>query len=257
MNLKEIQKLAIKFNKNMYFKAMCIPVVTLLIFAVLTLLPDVFSNITNRIISGFISDNFVFTIIRCTLLSVYGLLVYAFFCTIRTSEYAWYSGSLTRKKNRFRRLIFWYKPKYSVKAFGLNLSLCFLKLFWNIVFLTPAGLVVASTVLIAFNGGVEIYLLAALLCGAVMLLLCGLVFRFIIIQRYFLAPVILTQNPSNGVFQTIKQSKNLSEGQLLKIVRFELLFIPYWLSCILIFPIFFVYPHYKQSRTIIANALML
>lgn len=203
------------------------------------------------------ADGFTFSLVKCIIFSVYGLLVYIFFCTVRTSEYAWYSGSLTRKKNNFRRFIFWYRPRYSLKAFGLNLTLTFLKLFWSTVFLCPSILIVISTIAIAFNGGVEVYLLAVLLCGAAISLVCGLTFRFIIIQRYFLAPVLLTQNPSNGILQSIKQSKNLSEGQLLKIVRFKMMFIPLWMSCILILPIFFVYPHYKQSRSIIANALML
>ena len=118
-------------------------------------------------------------------------------------------------------------------------------------------MILGSVISLAYSGGIEFYLFISLTGGGVILMLAGLIFRFIILQRYFLAPYLIASNPKLGAWQSIKQSKNLLDGHIFRIVRFKLSFIPWFISSVLIFPLIFSYPYYKQSCSVIAKEICL
>lgn len=257
MFFKEIRKKALTINKNKYLKSILIPFFTLIITVILTLMPLLFSAVTEKYADD-ISYNYltVFRVGRCLYYFATGFLAYVFYSAVSMGEEAWYSGRTERKKYCFRRFMYWIKPTFSLKAAGLRFTLFVLKTFWTIVFLLPVAVVIFVIVATAFSGGIELYLFLSLCIGALILSAVGFVFRFIMIQRYFLANYLLAANPGIGIIQSIKQSVNLLEGHIFTVVKFKLSFLPYALACLLILPIFFVYPHYKQSRTIIAKQLI-
>ncbi len=252
------QKYALECNKNKYLKSLCIPLFAATVYLLLSLSPSLISLVFDRI-KLLIPEEYILynSFFKCILITAIGLLAYIFYCTLSLGEEAWYSGRLTYKKNCFKRFIYWFRPSKAIKALSLKATLLCLKLFWTVVFLLPATVTASIIFITAFSGGIEIHLFLSLLCGTSILLICGLIFRFIFIQRYFLSEFILSKNPNNGVIQSIRQSKNLIDGHIFRVVVFKLSFIPIFLSCLLIIPLFFVYPHYKQSRTIIANELMI
>lgn len=258
MLFKEIQKTALTNNKNKYIKSILIPFSAILVTVILTLTTCLFKEITGAYINNNLSGNYLFALRggRCLYFISAGILAYVFFCAVTTGEEALYSGRAERKKYCFRRFMYWMKPTLSLKAAGLRFILFSLKAFWTILFFMPATAVVLVIVATAFSGGIEIYLFLSLCIGALILSVIGLAFRFIIIQRYFLANYLLVSNPDIGIVQCIKQSVNLLEGHIFTVVKFKLSFLLHLLSCLLILPVFFVYPHYKQSRTIIAKQLI-
>lgn len=170
-------------------------------------------------------------------------------------EKAWYSGRLTKKRQCGKRLRFWLKPSRSFKAFRLNALIWVLKLLWTSALLSPALLIFSSVLLLSLNGGIELYLFISLAAGGVLLLITGLIFRFIIVQRYFLAPYLLADDPKLKVVQAVKRSKNLSEGQLFRVIKFKLKFLPTFLLYPLIFPAVFLRPNYKQGCSVVAKEL--
>ena len=257
MLFKEIRKTALTNNKNKYLKSILIPVFAVSVTVILTVIPYLFKAVT-----GMYEDNisgsylYAFWSGRCLYYFAVGFLTYVFYCAVSMGEEAWYSGRTERKKYCFRRFMYWMKPTLSLKAAGLHFMLFVLKALWTIHFFIPAIVVTFVIVATAFRGGIEIYLFLSLCIGALILSVIGFAFRFIIIQRYFLANYLLASNPDIGIIQCIKQSVNLLEGHIFTVVKFKLSFLPYTLACLLILPIFFVYPHYKQSRTIIAKQLI-
>lgn len=257
MLFKEIQKTALNNNKNKYFKSVLIPFSAFLVIAILTVTSYLFKEATSIYMSN-ISDNYLYAFQggRCIYYFAVGFLAYVFYCTVSMGEEAWYSGRTERKKYCFRRFMYWMKPTLSLKAAGLRFILFSLKAFWTILFFLPTAAVAFVIVATAFSGGIEIYLFLSLCIGALILSVIGFTFRFIIIQRYFLANYLLVSNPDLGIIQCIRQSVNLLEGHIFTVVKFKLSFLPHFLACLLILPVFFVYPHYKQSRTIIAKQLI-
>ena len=251
-------KYAIKCNKNKYMKSLCIPFIACCIFLLFSFIPHLASLIFEQTELHIPKTYTIYnSILKCILITAIGFMAYLFYATFSLGEEAWYSGRLTFKKNCFKRFIYWFKPTKAFKALSLKSILMCLRIFWTFVFLIPATVTATTIFLTAFNGGIEIHLFLSLSAGTLALLICGIIFRFVFIQRYFLSEFILAQNPNNGVIQSIKKSKNLMDGQIFRVILFKIGFVPLFLSCIMIIPIFFVYPHYKQSRSIIANALMI
>lgn len=258
MLFNEIQKTALINNKNKYIKSILIPFSAILVTVILTLTTCLFKEITGAYINNNLSGNYLLALRggRCLYFISAGILAYVFFCAVTTGEEALYSGRAERKKYCFRRFMYWMKPTLSLKAAGLHFILFILKTFWTIIFFIPVIAVVFVITATAFSGGIELYLFISLCIGALILSVIGFTFRFIIIQRYFLANYLLVSNPDIGIVQCIKQSINLLEGHIFTVVKFKLSFLPHLLACLLILPVFFVYPHYKQSRTIIAKQLI-
>ncbi len=257
MLFKEIRKTALTNNKNKYLKSILIPFSALFVTVILTVSPYLF-KVATGIYENNIAENYLYAFRggRCLYYFSVGFLAYVFYSAVSMGEEALYSGRTERKKYCFRRFMYWMKPTLSLKAAGLHFLLFILKSCWTILFFIPAIVVTFVIVATAFSGGIEIYLFLSLCIGALILSVVGFTFRFIIIQRYFLANFLLASNPDIGIIQCVKQSVNLLEGHIFTVVKFKLSFLPYTLACMLILPIFFVYPHYKQSRTIIAKQLI-
>lgn len=253
----KIQKYAMKFNKKKYLKSMCIPLFFMSVLAFYCIMPYLFTTVSDLFIND-ISEKYSlgYSVLRCVIILASGFSACVFYSTVSIGEEAWYSGRLTGKKNGFKRFIYWFSFRNSFKAFRLRATVFLLKLFWSIVFLLPSLLTFSVVFVTAFSGGIETYLFLSMTAGSIILLIIGLIFRFIVIQRYFLAEFILAENPHNQVIQTIKQSKNLIDGQIFTVVKFKLTFLPLALPCLFLIPLFFIYPHYKQSRSILANELM-
>ncbi len=260
MFYKDIRSLSRKLNKNKYVKSFSITVFALTVTAILCVLPFCLNLMLS--ISGIKdilknTDARLSAALMCLFMIIITFIGQIFYSSIFMGEKAWYTGRLTKRKLCFKRFIYWFKPKNSFKALRLTLSVTGIKLLWTALFLSPSVLTFAVATTLAFTGGVEVYLFFSLLGGGAVLLVTGLAFSFIIAQKYFLAPYLLAENPKLKVLQCIKQSKNLTEGQIFTLVRFKLCFMPRFLLYPLILPAIFLHPHYKQSCCIIAKELRL
>lgn len=260
MTDKAIRKFSRQLNKGTYLKSLGIVLFSFLCCAVFAIIPFTvlklsdFSGLKEKADS---ISSYLFPAVLTLLLTGFCFAELLLLSTASMGEKAWYSGRLTKKQQCGKRLLFWFKPTRSFKAFRLSALIFLLKLLWTTALLSPALLMLSSVVLISFYGGIELYLFISLATGGVLLLLIGLVFRFIIIQRYFLAPYLMADNPKLGVVQAIKQSKNLSEDQIFRVVKFKLKFIPAFFTYPLIFPAIFFYPNYKQGCSVVAKELYL
>ncbi|MCQ2485405.1 MAG: DUF975 family protein [Clostridia bacterium] len=260
MTDKAIRKTSRQLNQGTYLKSISIVAFTFFCSALLTIIP--FSAIkladyTELREKTFSISPLLFPAVFIFLMILLCLAQFILLSTASIGEKAWYSGRLTRKQQCGKRLRFWFKPSRSFKAFRLSSLIFLLKLIWTVVLLSPAILMFVSVVLISFYGGIELYLFISLTAGGTIFLLIGLAFRFIIIQRYFLAPYLMADNPKLRVVQAVKQSKNLSEGQLFRIVKFKLKYTPVFFTYLLVFPAIFFHPNYKQGCSVIAKELYL
>lgn len=257
---KMIKKLSRKLNKKNYLRSFSIVIFrfsAILLFCAfpyliikiseLTGIKNYFNELNRFLFPAFVGLIFLFTAFRS----------FCLFSSFSLGEKAWYTGRLTRKKQCGKRLRFWFKPRFSVKALRLKALLFILKLFWTTALLSPSLLIFSAVIGIAATGGIELYLFISLTVGGTALLLTGLVFRFIIVQRYFLAPYLLAEEPKLKPQQAIKQSKNLLDGHIYRIVGFKLKFLPSFILYPLIFPAIFFYPNYKQSCSVLAKEICL
>lgn len=252
MTFREINIAALKLNKNKYLSVSGINMFLIVIACILSF----FVILSDRYISATATFNStainILRIVLFTLITITALVIFSGFSLGKTAVF---SGRLNNKRATLKRIIYWLKPAKSLKAFCLNAVVFMLKTLWTTTFTLPGAIILFTIVYLAFTGGIEVYLLLSLIISGVLLITTGIIFAFIISQRYFLAEYLLTENPKLKVFQVIKQSKNLMEYQLMSVVKFKLSFILPFILSIFIFPLIFLYPHYKQSLSILAKEL--
>lgn len=197
------------------------------------------------------------TVASVAVLVILSLATVFIYSSASVGEKAWYTGLTANKSNYKKRLYFWFKPRNSFRAFKFRFILSTVRTLWAIVFFLPAGIVLWSIYYLSGSGGLELYLFISLAAGCVLLTVSGAVFYFITIQRYFLAEYLFSSNPKLTPVTAIRQSKNLLDGHIFEIVRFKLSFLPWFLSCIFIVPIFYFLPYYKESCCVVAKKVTL
>lgn len=247
MTITDIKKKAAKLIKNNYKDINLITILILLSLIIFAILPFIIINTKNILI--------VNSELIISLLSLIGLIYLFIANSYFAGEKSWYSGQINGSKLGLKRLFFWFKPLYSIKASIFKIYLYLIKTINTIIFITPSLLLFSALLLLAFSGGIEIWIFITLLIGGAILLFFGLIYAFIFNQRYFLAEYLYINNPKLSVIQVINRSKNLLDGHIFNVVKFKISFLPHMILCLLIIPIFVIGPYYKQSCSIIAKEL--
>ncbi len=201
------------------------------------------------LVGVFVSD----PIVSLLILSVVLVLNCFAYSAFRSGSCAWFQ--FHDRQNKAARTFFWFSPKRCVKSTGLYTSLFFRKLMWTVILLLPGAFTAISFVLLALDTGIEFNLfLCGIIASGVMMLL-GLLFRFFIVQKYFLAQYLLVSDPKMKVRNAIKMSCEIMNGRLKKTALFKLSFIPWFALCAAIFPTVYVWPYYKQSCVLYSKEL--
>lgn len=260
MKAKEIKAKSRILIKNIVTKAdliLLFTAVSLIFFSALPFLLDKLDEITGLRVLLYSVNRYIYPVCLTVFMLLITLAFLMTLSSVNLGEKAWFAARNRKYKNGANRLCFWFKPSSSVKATRLYAAVFTLKSIWTVIFLLPAALMFAAVVALAMSGGIEVYLFIALIGGGILLTVTGLIFRFIVIQRYFLAPHLMASDPKLGVIQAIKRSKNLLDGHIFEVVKFKLSFLPWIFPSLLIVPIIYIYPFYKQSCSVLANEICL
>lgn len=136
-----------------------------------------------------------------------------------------------------------------LKACEMSVCLFFIKLFWFAVF--EAIPVISSAFFIYHNTRNAVSLRAAFIffSGMLILAVAGLGFYFLYTQRYSKSMFYLACYKDFTVTEAISESIKRTKDKCADILFFKLGFVPWFLLCVLVFPVFFVVPYYKQSIT--------
>lgn len=207
--------------------------------------------------SPLFGDSAGVNIAAAVILGVLSLAAIFFYSSSSVGEKAWYGGITAQKSNYTRRLFFWFRPKNSMRALRFRFLLLTVKALWAAVFFLPAAILLWTIYYLSGTGGVEFYLFLSLAGGTVLMTVCGAIFYFIAMQKYFIAEYLFSSNPRLSAWTAIKQSKNLLDGHITEIVRFKLSFLPWFMSCIFVVPAFYFLPYYKESCCVVAKRITL
>lgn len=172
---------------------------------------------------------------------------------IRLSSLAWFV--FIKKKNRLVKSLYWMSPKRAMKFVGMRLSLFIRKAGWSFAFLFPGIFTILTFCILAYDSGFEFNLFLCGIIGGAVMLFTGLAFRFVILQRYFMAEYLLVSDPKIKVRDAVSQSKEIMNGRLKKTAFFKLSFVPWFVLCAGILPVFYVWPKYRQSCALLAKEL--
>lgn len=142
------------------------------------------------------------------------------------------------------------------KSAWLWLSLKIINATALIVFLIPAGVFGFVFYYLSVND-FSIYTVLAAAAGTVLSLLGGILFSWTFMQKFALSTYFITENPLMSALSAIHESSVYMAGNERKLMLHKLSFFPWLLSCVLIFPIFYVLPYYYQSCACFARGILM
>lgn len=175
------------------------------------------------------------------------LIAVAALYPLRAGSEAWFLCGASGREPSALQVVFWYKPSKAIKSIEMRFSLLARKLLWAAVFLAPGISVVSGALYMMMTEGISVKLLAASVAGGGISFLVGLVFYLLMVQRYFLSYAMLARNPGKSAGQAVRQSVEAMNGSCAGTLLFRLSFMPWFLLCLAVFPIIYVWPYYKQS----------
>lgn len=144
-------------------------------------------------------------------------------------------------------------PNSLKKTFSFLLFLSIKLLFtlcWGFVYLFPSAVCAAFLIMSLSQGAMEKNVFTAWISGCCVLLIIGIAFMFVTLQRYSAWKYYLCIE-KNSVVSALYKSLEKTEGRCLEIALFKLSMLGWILSCALLLPAVYVLPYYSVSTALL------
>lgn len=175
-------------------------------------------------------------------------LLALFISGLKTGENAIYYMYSKGSKGRFKYLFIFLKPSQSFRSFCAYSKLLFLKFFWALFFYAPPIICLLISLYLYYNTYIYKAVLFTLICGIVFLTSVSRFYYNCAVMRYAFTPYYLCTDLSITVNDAILKSTESCEGFIKDGVYIKASFLPWYLSCIFILPIFYVIPFIKLTK---------
>lgn len=168
---------------------------------------------------------------------------------------AWFWQRSAREYESFTYAFTWYRRMG--RAIALHLLRWLIRLGASALFLLPA-VICTLAALYLYWSGTTFFTLAVLTATAAALWGTGVVFTTLFLQRFFLAPYLLARDGETGARDALRESARIMDACMMRgnTAKMKLSFLPWFLSCLLILPVLYVYPYYKQSCACYARHIL-
>lgn len=183
----------------------------------------------------------VFTVIFSAVIS---LLSVTAMMPLRFGKEIWFFENAKKNRLKVSKIFSAYRSGIFFKSIRFSFVLFFNKLMWSFVFFIPS-ICIAAYLFFSLKNGISKSLLAVAFFGLVVTLFVGTFFFFVFCQRYALSYVLYNENPNSKISGSVKLSAKIMDNKCFELARLKLSFIPWFMLCVFIFPVFYVYPYYK------------
>lgn len=177
-----------------------------------------------------------------------------FFIITEYSEKRWFFKNAVgaEKPSFFNNL----SIRTQMKIIYIKLLKSVISLIVTVLYLFPSAAVLFTMLYKLRNSGINrmIFIFASALYLFTVLL--GLYFSFVTMQKYALTDEIISLNSNLKTTDIIALSKQKTAGVCFRLAKFKLSFTPWFLSCVLVLPLLFVIPYYRQSFSVAAKRLI-
>lgn len=249
MNSSYIKLNAKKHLVKCHFKCFlvsCLPYVTIVLFGILNYYLYILLKNTSFDIWGLKSSYAVY--LRATLLTISICLSYFLWrMTSFLTNHYFYQKSRNKNTTYFE----------SVRNFKLRKFICFLtaemlKIFisiaWASLYYMPC-IAVFGTLYFYFNSADFTFNIGlTLLISIFILFIIGSFFFYVTLKRYSMCNAIIFDSKEKDSLKIIAKSIEIMEGKSLKQSMFNISFLGWILSCVLIIPIIYVLPYKMMAK---------
>ena len=168
---------------------------------------------------------------------------------------AWFWERSAREYRPFTYAFSWYKKMG--RAIALYLIRWGIRLCSGLFFLFPAAAFTLASLLLYIRG-CPLYTLVILAGTSAALWIFGAVYTTLFLQRFFLVPYLIAGTPELRVCDAFRKSSQIMDSCMMRgnTAKMKLSFFPWFLSCILVLPVLYVYPYYKQACACYARHIL-
>lgn len=203
--------------------------------------------------SGFAFSGVTSEMITKSAVSVTGIiLVLVIVSPLRLGCERWFLLSAKGENVKLKELFYYFTPKGILKSVSAVTYSATRKTAAFLLFLFPSFCLSGVLYFSFREGEISLYISYALLAFSIFLFVAGLCFYFVYTARYFAYYSIIVSNKTINPRLAFEKSVEITEGAYLKICFFRLSFLPWFLLCALIFPSFYVWGYYKESRAMLS-----
>lgn len=192
------------------------------------------------------------TSIYSTLMTAAGALFFlVFLMPLTLGQYFWHYSNSKGSDSRVSSV---FSPFSSFKNLAKSLwyfiNISFRRLLWFFVFFFPASvlLTLIKTLLSEVETQYSKYLILGFDLLTAALLILSLTLYTIFSMCYFLAPYLLVSDPTLSVNKAIRISTMMMRSRKVEAFWFVLSFFGWFLLCIFVLPLLYVFPFYANAR---------
>lgn len=176
------------------------------------------------------------------------LMLFLFISGLKMGENAIYFMQSKGTKAKFKYLFIFLKPTQSFRGFYLYLKIIILKSVWFLYFFLAPVFCFFLVIFLYYNALIYSAVLLTLLLGAVILLSISCFYYTATTIRYNYAIYYLCTDMNISVKNAIKKSIDNSNGFIKDGTLLKSSFFFWLISCIFIFPVFYVVPFIKITK---------
>ncbi len=205
---------------------------------------ELFEKLTNRYSYALIYTDFV----AAALFSLF--IIFLFSAALRMSEQIIIYNKCNSQNSEKTLFSEFFTLKNSFKYLRFYVTSNFLKICWLIYYLSPAVICLSLITFLYGYAKLPAQALFILLAGVGVFLSLSLFTWHITCLRYCCAPLFF-QNNHLSPLEAINKSIYYTDGVLNKTALLEASFMGWFLSCLLIIPVFYVLPYYRLSKALL------
>lgn len=257
---KEIKRSCLKPLKGHALTAIVFIFIMLFIFSVFPVIEYLIYSLfgINGYIDGkktsefFLDDTINSSLIAILITFVVSLIQYMLLSILSFISDGFYYRVVGFEKVFFPKI----KIRYIIKAYFLSLSVLFRTIMITLFYCIPGITALMYSIFVFSNEGVFSAQKYATIGLSVVFIILGCVFGFINTRKFFLVKYLFIENPREKTRKLIKASKQHLKKNKALVSIFYFSFIPLFLSCIFILPIFYVVPLFSSAKAVYARYLI-
>lgn len=142
-----------------------------------------------------------------------------------------------------------------ITAITVSILKFFLSVAWSAFYLLPCAVTLAALYYTIYSGDYTFSVMLTLFVASAILFIIGIGFIYVTLKRYSMCNFVIFTETNTDAIKVIEKSINLTENNTVKFAFYNLSFIGWILSCILLIPVFYVLPYVKMAKYSFYNAI--
>lgn len=135
-----------------------------------------------------------------------------------------------------------------ITAITVSILKFFLSVAWSAFYLLPCAVTFATLYYSIHSGDYTFSVMLTLFVASAILFIIGTSFIYATLKRYSMCNFVIFTETNLDAIKIIEKSITLTEGNTIKYAFYCLSFIGWFISCVLIIPIFYVLPYIKMAK---------